>query len=72
MKTVGEYMLDYEAQIAKSKLESEGIMAQVTNEVSSYICINAISPIKVIVNDEDYDEAKRILEDVNPIDSIDG
>jgi len=61
MKTVAEYEFPYEAQLAQGRLENEGIMSQVMNQVSSYTCLNAVSKIKLVVNDEDYDEAVRIL-----------
>lgn len=61
MKTVATYEFPYEAQLAKGALENAGIMAEILNEVSSYVCINAVSGIKLVVNDEDYDEAVKVL-----------
>ena len=61
MKTVGQYEFAYEAHIARTRLEAAGIMAAVEGEVSSYTCLNAVNPIRVIVRDEDCDEALRIL-----------
>ena len=61
MKTVAQYEFPYEAQLAQGRLANEGIMSQVMNEVSSYTCINAVSGIKLVVNDEDFDAALEIL-----------
>lgn len=61
MKTAATFSVAYEAYIAKGRLESEGIMAEVMNEVSSYTCINAISPIMLMVNDEDFERALAVL-----------
>lgn len=63
MKEVGSYNLAYEANIVKARLEDAGIMAETFGEVSTYTCLNAVNPIKVFVNDEDYEEAVRILTD---------
>jgi len=61
MKTVAEFEFPYQAQIAQGRLSAEGIFSQVMNEVSSYVCLNTISRIKLVVNDEDYDKASIIL-----------
>ncbi len=61
MKAVGNYEFPYEAHIAKGLLESEGINAEIFNEVSSYVSINACDGIKLMVNDEDYDAAVNVL-----------
>lgn len=47
--------------MAKGLLENEGIRAEIFNEVSSYISINACDGIRLMVNDEDYDAAVNVL-----------
>ena len=61
MKTVAQYEFPYEAQLAQGRLANEGIMSQVMNEVSTYTCINAVSGIKLVVSDEDFDAAVALL-----------
>ena len=63
MKIVAEYYLEYEAEIAKGRLESEGIAAVVMNLNSSYPGVQmGKHGIQVMVNDEDFEAAKRILD----------
>ena len=64
MKVVAEYYLQYEADIAKGRLESEGIAAVVMNLNSSYPGVQmGKHGIQLMVNDEDLESAKAILED---------
>ena len=62
MKVVAEYYLEYEAEIAKGRLESEGIAAVVMNLNSSYPGVQmGKHGIQVMVNDEDLAAAQAIL-----------
>ena len=63
MKVVAEYYLQYEADIAKGRLESEGIAAVVMNLNSSYPGVQmGKHGIQLMVNDEDFDAAKAVLD----------
>lgn len=61
-------MAPYEAHMAKGILESEGIPAVVIDENTSAIGMYtlAIGGVKVQVPDEDYDQARKILENGQP------
>lgn len=62
MKVVAEYYLQYEADIAKGRLESEGIAAVVMNLNSSYPGVQmGKHGIQLMVGDEDLAAAKAIL-----------
>ena len=62
MRIVAEYYLQYEADIAKGRLESEGIAAVVMNLNSSYPGVQmGKHGIQLMVNDEDLAAAKAIL-----------
>lgn len=62
MKVVAEYYLQYEADIAKGRLESEGIAAVVMNLNSSYPGVQmGKHGIQLTVGDEDFEAAKAIL-----------
>ena len=54
-----------EADIVKSLLDANGVkcILQDENIATSYPAVTFYSGIKVLVNDEDYDLAKEILED---------
>ena len=63
MRIVEEYFNAYEAEIAKGRLESEGITAVIMNNVSVYPGIQmGKHGIQLMVNDEDFEDAKAILE----------
>lgn len=63
MKEVARYTEPYLAHIARGLLESEGIMAEVLNENSSLpgFCNMYDGAIKLVVRDEDYDLALKVL-----------
>lgn len=62
MKVVAEYYLEYEAEIAKGRLESEGIAAVVMNLNRSYPGVQmGKHGIQLMVNDEDLAAAQAIL-----------
>ncbi|MBQ6298790.1 MAG: DUF2007 domain-containing protein [Bacteroidales bacterium] len=63
LKTVAEYYNEYEAQIAKGLLESEGIEAVVMNLNSSYPGVQmGRHGIQLQVHDYDLESAQMILE----------
>ncbi|NMB36985.1 MAG: DUF2007 domain-containing protein [Bacteroidales bacterium] len=63
MKEVARYNEPYLADIAKGLLESEGINAEILNESSALpgICNMYDGAIKLVVRDEDYDLALKVL-----------
>ncbi|MBR4802161.1 MAG: DUF2007 domain-containing protein [Bacteroidales bacterium] len=63
MKTVKQYLNAISANIDKGLLESEGIPAQVLHQNMPYSGISYKFAVELIVNDEDYDRALKILED---------
>ena len=64
MKTVKYYANDVEAQMDRSLLEAEGIQCSVLNENMNYAGYFAGSnfDIQLVVADEDYDQAIKLLE----------
>ena len=63
LKTVAEYYNEYEAQIAKGLLESEGIEAVVMNLNSSYPGVQmGRHGIQLQVHDYDLETAQRLLD----------
>lgn len=65
MKVVGKYLNTFSANLAKGMLESAGIKAAVMNEylpIISGVVNDDLLSITLVVNDEDYIEAKRLLE----------
>lgn len=63
LKTVAEYYNEYEAQIAKGLLESEGIEAVVMNLNSSYPGVQmGRHGIQLQVNDYDLESAQMLLD----------
>ena len=63
MKTIGKYRSSFEANLVKGVLESESIRAAVLHENLPYALPFAgnLSEVELVVNDEDYDEALKIL-----------
>lgn len=63
MKVVGEFYNQYEAEIAKGLLESEGIKAVIMNLNSSYPGVQmGRHGIQLMVNEEDLETAQMILD----------
>ncbi len=65
MKVVGKYLNSFSANVAKGMLENAGIKAAVMNEylpIISGITNDDLLSITLVVNDEDYSEAKKLLE----------
>jgi hypothetical protein len=67
LKTVAEYYNEYEAQIAKGLLESEGIEAVVMNLNSSYPGVQmGRHGIQLQVHDYDLESAQMVLDNAAP------
>ena len=63
MKVVAEFNLEYEAEIAKGLLESEGIRAVIMNANSPYPGITmGRHGIQLAVNDENFESAQMVLD----------
>jgi hypothetical protein len=64
---VATYYNSFEAGIAKSRLEADGIPAILFDFNSSMEGASFLVPIRVMVDEEDLEEAARILaEDLTP------
>ena len=64
MKTVKKYFNNpFSANLDKGLLENEGIRAEVLHQNMPYMGISEKLAMELIVNDEDYDRAKKILEE---------
>ena len=62
MKVVAEYYQEYEAEIAKGLLASEGIEAVIMNVVSAYPGIQmGRHGIQLMVDDADLEAAQKLL-----------
>lgn len=64
MKIVAAYSTLDEAYLAKSRLEGSGIHAGIRDELTAstyWLSSNAISGVKVEVEDEDFDRAREVL-----------
>lgn len=67
-KKLGEYQYSYEANIYKTKLESNGIKVIVRDNFTvdaNPLISNAIGGVKLYVQTEDYAIAKKILESIS-------
>ena len=63
LKVVAEYIDEYEAEIAKGRLESEGIEAMISNVNTPYPgVLLGKHGIQLLVNDYDLESAQMILE----------
>ncbi|MEG1556303.1 MAG: DUF2007 domain-containing protein [Bacteroidales bacterium] len=60
--SVASFPTPYEAHIAQAKLQEHGIESSITDEISVQIYANAIGGIRVQVKEEDFAEAKKIIE----------
>ncbi|MBQ2491722.1 MAG: DUF2007 domain-containing protein [Bacteroidales bacterium] len=63
MRTLKKYLNAFSANLAKGMLENEGIPAQVIHQNIPYMGISDKLAVELIVNDEDYDRAKKLLEE---------
>ena len=69
--TVALYVYPWEAQLAKARLETEGIKSLVADENAAGIYgANAIGGIKLRVREEDLDRATDLLRTLRPIPEI--
>ena len=63
MKTVAEFTFEYEAELAKGRLENEGIQAMISNVNSPYPGLQmGRHGIMLMVNDYDLESAQMILD----------
>lgn len=63
LKVAAEFYHEYEAEIAKGRLESEGIEAVIMNAVSPYPGITmGRHGIQLMVNDYDLESVQMILD----------
>lgn len=64
MKVVGKYTDAFSANLAKGMLENYGIEARVLNENIPFSSVSNtdLLSMELVVNDEDYSEACRLLE----------
>jgi hypothetical protein len=63
MKVVAEFNYEYEAEIAKGRLENEGIECVIMNSVSPYPGITmGRHGVQLMVNDYDLESAQMILD----------
>lgn len=70
LKIVAEYIYEYEAEIAKGLLESEGIEAMISNVNSPYPgVLLGKHGIQLLVNDYDLETAQMILENAENVDN---
>ncbi len=66
MKVLKKYDNSFSARLAQGMLEDSGIKAFILNENLAYstAAINTdLLSIELVVDEEDYDEAKRLLEE---------
>ena len=63
MKIVAEFTFEYEAEIAKGRLESEGIEAMISNVNTPYLGLQlGKHGVQLLVNDYDLESAQMILD----------
>ena len=63
MKIVAEFTFEYEAEIAKGRLESEGIEAMISNVNTPYPgLLLGKHGVQLLVNDYDLESAQMILD----------
>ena len=58
---VSEYNTPMEAELAKTVLGSAGIYTEIENEIMSSIYPTGIIPSKLLVREEDAEQAERLL-----------
>ena len=64
MRTVKKYFNNaFSANLDKRLLENKGIRAEVLHQNMPYMGISDKLAVELIVNDEDYDRAKKLLEE---------
>ena len=60
MKTLAKYTYEYEAQLVQGALKEAGIESQIKNDSSMYPGLD-FSEIQLQVNDEDFDKALEMI-----------
>jgi hypothetical protein len=69
--TVATYTFPWEAQLAKARLESEGIVSVVADEITAGLYgANAIGGIRLRVREEEADRAVELLSTLRPLPDI--
>ena len=69
--TVATYVFPWEAQLAKARLESEGIQSVVADEITAGLYgANAIGGVKLRVREEDAERATTLLSTLRPLPEI--
>jgi len=69
--TVATYVFPWEAQLAKARLESEGIESVVNDEITAGLYgANAIGGVKLRVREEDAERATALLSTMQPLPEI--
>ena len=64
MKVLEKYPDVYQAHIVRGMLENEGIECEIENENLPFLGMGVAGfDVRIIVNDEDYDRAKAIIEE---------
>ncbi len=64
MKVVAEFIYEYEAEIAKGRLESEGIEAVISNVNSPYPGLQlGRHGVQLLVHDYDLESAQMLLDE---------
>lgn len=69
MKRLVTCNTDFEAQVIKGRLESEGIDSMLTNENMSNLyggIMSTFTTVDVLVREEDYERAMEVLSDDTP------
>jgi hypothetical protein len=63
VEVVGKYQLDYEAELARVALESEGIKAMILSDTAGAMLpgMRMIFPIRLVVHRDDAALARQIL-----------
>lgn len=63
MKVLEKYPDVYQAHIVRGMLENEGIECEVVNENLPFLGMGVAGfDVRIVVNDEDYERAKAIIE----------
>ncbi|MCH5331445.1 MAG: DUF2007 domain-containing protein [Alistipes sp.] len=58
---LSEYNTAFEAEVAKSLLSSAGIYCEIENEIMSSLYPTGVIPSKLLVREEDADQARKLL-----------
>lgn len=65
MKVLAKYPDVYQAHIVSGMLENEGIECEIVNENLPFLGMGVAGfDVRIVVNDEDFERAKAIIEKV--------